>query len=104
MELPLRRRDRRTVQGDSMFALIRKWERCLTIGSAAIALAGSIIGMVWAASGDRATVLERQERTTHSIDDHEQRLRTIETSLPAMAENVRLTREAVSRIEERVNR
>lgn len=87
-----------------MLDSLRKWERWLTIGAAAVAMAGSIIGMVWAASGDRATVLERQVQATQSIDDHERRLRSVETTLTGMAENVRLTREAVSRIEERVNR
>lgn len=84
-----------------MFAKLRNYERWLTIGAAGIALAGSILGMVWAAGGDRATVLERQVQATETICDHEQRLRTIEATIPAMAENVRLTREAVERIEKR---
>lgn len=71
--------------------------------------AWSVLGAVWAASGGYAKVRAVQVRQDRAIEElgeeskcQDERIRSSERAISAMAENVRLTREAVERIETRM--
>ncbi len=81
---------------------LRKCVQWIPIVISALALAGSIFGVVWAAAGDKAVSQSADQVQARTAEDHETRLRAIERELPAIAENVRITRAAVERIEDRI--
>jgi hypothetical protein len=78
---------------------LRKSMPWIPILVSALALCGSILGVVWAASGERAAARSADQVQARAVDDHEERLRSVERELPAIAENVRITRATVERIE-----
>ena len=55
----------------------------------------SILGTVWAVFADRATVKNTIDTNSHTIADHETRLRSIEPRLAEIARDVRWIRDAL---------
>lgn len=83
----------------------------IAIPAVALVLGGvwTVLGTVWAASTDRAAICTTQVRQEKAIEDlgdrvdcQDERIRGNERAISAMTENVRLTREAVERIERRI--
>ena len=69
------------------------WKRW-GVAAAGVALTamGTIIGSVWAASAARARLAEHVQVNGKKIDDHEVRLRLIETRLTEMGTDVKWIR------------
>ena len=80
--------------------LCHKWA---PIAFSALALVGSLFAAVWAASADRAGVLQQQQEQAARLEDHENRLRYLEVQLPAIGANVTLILETCTRLEQRID-
>lgn len=65
-------------------------------GSIATALS-ILVGAVWTASADRATIRSRGETNEAKIADHEKRLRDVEEHLGQIAGDVRWIRETMEK-------
>jgi len=57
----------------------------------------TLIGAVWAASADRASIADRLEANSHRITDHEQRLRVLEQQLTQVSADVKWIRQTLER-------
>ncbi len=62
-----------------------------------VAALWTVLGVVWAAAADRAAVIEGQAVHTERLDDHEQRLRRIETTTTEIGADVRWIRHTLER-------
>jgi hypothetical protein len=60
----------------------------------------TVLGVVWAAAGDRAALIEGQADHHARLDDHEGRLRTMETALAEIGVDVRWIRDTLARRQE----
>jgi len=86
-----------------MMNTLRKYARWYPIAVYVLTFAISAITTVWAVSTERATAVETRKSHTRQIDDHESRLRTVEKETTTIGEAVRWTRDAVARIEDRLD-
>lgn len=77
----------------------RKW---LPIVFSAMALVGSIVAGVWAASADRSNIIAEQSAQAAKLDDHETRLRNLEREIPAIATNTETILDGLARLEARM--
>jgi len=73
----------------------RRW--LLSCGAVAIAWLATVIGLVWSASAERATVRTQMQARETCIEDHEARLRLIEHDLTQLVSDVSWIRSTIER-------
>jgi hypothetical protein len=86
-----------------MIERLKCWERWITIFVSALALTGSCIAAVWAASADRSNVIAEQAAQSVVLGDHESRVRELERQIPVVATNVETILASCRRLEQRVD-
>ena len=69
----------------------------LTIASLVVAWSVTVIGAVWAASANQASVAGQVQANTRSTADHEARLRVLERQIAEIAADVRWIRQTLER-------
>jgi len=73
-----------------------RWALKLGVCLVSLLTAGSLVaGWVWAASADRARIEGEVQQHSRMVEDHENRLRSIEGQLGEIATDVRWIREQI---------
>jgi len=72
-------------------------KRLVTVVGPVVAGVFAVLGVVWAASADRAGVERTLRANEKRIEDHEERIRAVERDMPQVATDVKWIRKAIEK-------